>query len=108
MNVLSEEVRKASVARDAQLLEAYTRRQVRLAVAKSRRALVSDQEANDSALEKDKRLWLMIATLEKNVKAIGGKLRFVVEFPDRPNVILSLKGRIVGSSKLPPGTPKQI
>ena len=43
-------------------------------------------QANVSRLEK--RADLMLSTLRKYVAAMGGELRLVVEFPDRPTVAL--------------------
>lgn len=43
----------------------------------------------DSVSRLEKRSDLLISTLRKTVKAMGGSVRFVVDFPDRPPVMLS-------------------
>lgn len=51
----------------------------------------------ESVSRLEKRSDLLISTLESYVEAMGGKLRFVAEFPDRPPVLL--KGlNTIGSS----------
>ena len=48
----------------------------------------------------EKRSDLLISTLESYVDAMGGKLRFVAEFPDRPPVLLKgLNGICSSDSK---------
>ena len=43
----------------------------------------------DSVSRLEKRSDLLLSTLRKTVEAMGGKLSLVVEFPDRPPVVLS-------------------
>jgi hypothetical protein len=43
----------------------------------------------DSVSRLEKRSDLLLSTLRKTVKAIGGDLSLIVEFPDRPPVLLS-------------------
>ena len=43
----------------------------------------------DSVSRLEKRSDLVLPTLQKTVKAMGGNLSFVVEFPDREPVVLS-------------------
>lgn len=43
----------------------------------------------DSVSRLEKRSDLLLSTLQKTVKAMGGNLSLVAEFPDRPPVVLS-------------------
>ena len=43
----------------------------------------------DSVSRLEKRTDLLLSTLRKTVKAMGGNLSLVAEFPDRPPVVLS-------------------
>ena len=43
----------------------------------------------DSVSRLEKRSDLLLSTLRKTVKAMGGNLFLVAEFPDRPPVVLS-------------------
>jgi DNA-binding XRE family transcriptional regulator len=43
----------------------------------------------DSVSRLEKRSDLLLSTLRKSVKALGGNLSLVAEFPDRPPVVLS-------------------
>lgn len=43
----------------------------------------------DSVSRLEKRSDLLLSTLRKTVKAMGGSLSLVAEFPDRPPVVLS-------------------
>jgi len=43
----------------------------------------------DSVSRLEKRSDLLLSTLRKTVKALGGNLSLVAEFPDRPPVVLS-------------------
>jgi transcriptional regulator with XRE-family HTH domain len=43
----------------------------------------------DSVSRLEKRSDLLLSTLRKTIKAMGGNLSLVAEFPDRPPVVLS-------------------
>jgi transcriptional regulator with XRE-family HTH domain len=43
----------------------------------------------DSVSRLEKRSDLLLSTLRKTVRAMGGKLSLVADFPDRPPVVLS-------------------
>src|ERR1700733_9478491 len=45
--------------------------------------------SQDSVSRLEKRSDLLLSTLRKTVKAMGGSLSLVAEFPDRPPVVLS-------------------
>ncbi len=64
--------------------EAVRRTQVEVAAAMgSSQDRVSKLERSDDAL---------VSTLRKHVKALGGELRLMVEFPDRPAMSIDLLG----------------
>src|SRR6266853_3208896 len=88
---LSPAQRKKVEARAAQLIaEEMTLRELRHA-----RKLTQVRVAKtlgitqDSVSRLEKRSDLLLSTLRKTVKAMGGKLSLVAEFPDRPPVVLS-------------------
>ncbi|AFZ26955.1 Helix-turn-helix protein [Cylindrospermum stagnale PCC 7417] len=48
----------------------------------------------DSVSRMEKRADLLLSTLRSYVKAMGGELKLVAEFPDRPPVIISALGEL--------------
>ncbi|MDB9308341.1 MAG: XRE family transcriptional regulator [Aphanizomenon gracile PMC649.10] len=48
----------------------------------------------DSVSRLEKRADLLLSTLRSYVKAMGGDLKLVAEFPDRPSVIISALGEL--------------
>ncbi|MBX7255400.1 MAG: helix-turn-helix domain-containing protein [Candidatus Hydrogenedentes bacterium] len=88
---LSPSQRKKVEARAAQLIaEEMTLRDLRrarkLTQVKMSRMLGITQ---DSVSRLERRSDLMISTLRKTIKAMGGRLTIIAEFPDRKPVILS-------------------
>lgn len=88
---LSSAQRKKVEARAAQLIaEEMTLRELRkarkLTQVRMAKALGVTQ---DSVSRLEKRSDLLLSTLRKTVKAMGGNLSLVAEFPDRPPVVLS-------------------
>jgi DNA-binding XRE family transcriptional regulator len=88
---LSPAQRKKAKARAAQLIaEEMTLRELRHA-----RKLTQVRMAKtlgitqDSVSRLEKRSDLLLSTLRKTVRAMGGKLSLVAEFPDRAPVVLS-------------------
>src|SRR3954468_12550880 len=88
---LSPERRKRIEARAAQLIaEEMTLRELRHA-----RKLTQVRMAKELGISQDgisrleKRSDLLLSTLRKTVEAMGGSLSLIVEFPDRPPVVLS-------------------
>ncbi|WP_310541296.1 helix-turn-helix transcriptional regulator [Phenylobacterium sp.] len=64
--------------------EAVKRTQVEVAAAMgASQDRVSKLEHSDDAL---------VSTLRRHVRALGGELRLMVEFPDRPSMAIDLKG----------------
>jgi DNA-binding XRE family transcriptional regulator len=83
--------RKKVEARAAELMtEEMTLRELRrarkLTQVRMAKALGITQ---DSVSRLEKRSDLLLSTLRKTVKAMGGNLSLVAEFPDRPPVVLS-------------------
>ncbi len=73
----------------ALVVEEMTRQELRLALKltqKQMAELLQIDQANVSRLEK--RTDLMLSTLRQYIAAMGGELRLVVEFPNRPPVNL--------------------
>lgn len=83
-------------ARTAELLaEEQTLQDLRKAMKKTQSAVarrLKIKQENVSRLES--RTDLLISTLEQYVSALGGKLHFVAEFPDRPPVRIRRIGTI--------------
>jgi transcriptional regulator with XRE-family HTH domain len=105
MNSLSPERRKRVEARAAQLIaEELTlqklRRARKLTQVRMAKALGIGQ---DGVSKLEKRADLMISTLRKSIKAMGGNLSLVAEFPDREPVVLTGLGEVEPESKLPSG-----
>jgi DNA-binding XRE family transcriptional regulator len=83
--------RKKVEARAAELIgEEMTLRELRrarkLTQVRMAKALGTTQ---DSVSRLEKRTDLLLSTLRKTVRAMGGDLSLVAEFPDRPPVVLS-------------------
>lgn len=99
------ERRRAQVeARAAELIaEERTLQDLRRAMKKTQSAVAKKlkiKQENVSRLEG--RADLLISTLEQYVSALGGKLHFVAEFPDRPPVRI----RQIGSLREKPSPKK--
>lgn len=105
MAALPERRRVKVEARAAELIaEEQTLQDLRRAMKKTQSAVAKKlkiKQENVSRLEG--RADLLISTLEQYVSALGGKLHFVAEFPDRPPVRI----RQIGSlrEKSPPKRP---
>lgn len=91
LNQLPKQRRQQIQARAAQLIaQEMSLRDLRLArqlTQEKMAELLNIRQEGISRLEK--RSDLHLSTLREVVKAMGGELRLVVEFPDRPPVILS-------------------
>lgn len=102
-----EAVRDAGESRGEALIREITLREVREAVKRTQVEVaaamgttqdrVSKLEHGDDAL---------VSTLRRHIRALGGELRLMVEFPDRPSMAIDLQGarpvaksvRAIGSS----------
>lgn len=83
--------RRQKIAEESSLLiaEEMTRQQLRLALKLTQEQmaeLLQVDQGNISRLEQ--RTDLMLSTLRKYIAAMGGELKLVVEFPNRPPVTL--------------------
>lgn len=91
LNQLPQKRRQQIQARAAELIaQEMSLRDLRLArqlTQEKMAELLNIRQEGVSRLEK--RADLHLSTLREVVKAMGGELRLVVEFPDRPPVILS-------------------
>jgi DNA-binding Xre family transcriptional regulator len=88
---LSPAQRKKVEARAAELIaEEMTLRELRHA-RKLTQVRVAEELGitQDSVSRLEKRSDLLLSTLRKTIKAMGGNLSLVAEFPDRPAVVLS-------------------
>jgi DNA-binding XRE family transcriptional regulator len=91
LNKLSRRERKAIETRRQELLAEYMTlqdlRKARELTQQRMAELLGIKQANVSRIEK--RSDLLLSTLGSYVAAMGGRLRLVAEFPDRPPVVLS-------------------
>jgi hypothetical protein len=88
---LPEDEQRAIAARARELMAEYLTlqdlRKARALTQERMAALLGIKQENVSRLEK--RSDLLLSTLSSYVAAMGGRLRLVAEFPDRPPVVLS-------------------
>lgn len=88
---LPAEEQQAIAARARELMAEYLTlqdlRKARALTQERLAALLGIKQENVSRLEK--RSDLLLSTLSSYVAAMGGRLRLVAEFPDRPPVVLS-------------------
>lgn len=91
LNNLSETRQRNVRLRAAQLIaEELSLRDLRLARKLTQEKLAELLQIRQEGVSRlEKRSDLHLSTLREVVKAMGGELRLVVEFPDRPPVILS-------------------
>jgi transcriptional regulator with XRE-family HTH domain len=91
INGLSPARRRKVEARAAALVaEEMTLRELRYARKLTQVRLAKELGiTQDSVSRLEKRSDLLLSTLRKTVKAMGGNLSLVAEFPDRPPVVLS-------------------
>lgn len=87
----SEEFRKSVRQRTAELIaEELTLREMRRARRLTQARLSKKLKIGQEGVSRiEKRSDLYISTLRSYVEGVGGKLKLVVELPDRPPVILS-------------------
>ena len=88
-----EGVREAGEARAKDLIRKATLREVREAV---RRTQVEVAAAMGTSQDRVSKLEhsddALVSTLRRHVRALGGELRLMVEFPDRPAMAIDLHG----------------
>ncbi|GJD19183.1 putative transcriptional regulator [Rivularia sp. IAM M-261] len=87
---LSPEERK-EIEEEANLLiaEEMTRQQLRLALKLTQEQMAESLQVDQGNISRlEQRTDLMLSTLRRYVAAMGGELKLVVEFPNRPSVTL--------------------
>ena len=91
MDSLPEDERARVNKRAQELItEEMTRRDLRLARQKTQSHMAKELGINQENVSRiEKRADLLISTLGGYVEAMGGKLRLVAEFPDRPPVVIT-------------------
>jgi hypothetical protein len=91
MAALTPARRKRVQARTAELIaEEMSLRDLRQAMALTQERIADELGIGQDQISKlERRSDLLISTLRSYVEAMGGKLHFVAEFPDRPPVSLS-------------------
>jgi transcriptional regulator with XRE-family HTH domain len=91
LNQLSPERRAKVQARAGQLMaEELSLRDLRLARKLTQEKMAELLQIRQEGVSRiEKRSDLHLSTLRQVIQAMGGELRLVVEFPDRPPVILS-------------------
>jgi DNA-binding XRE family transcriptional regulator len=91
LNQLPKARRKKVQARAAQLIaEEMSLRDLRLARKLTQEKMAELLQIRQEGVSRlEKRSDLHLSTLREVIQAMGGELRLVVEFPDRPPVILS-------------------
>jgi len=96
MKALPEERRQRIEARTAALIaEEQTLRDLRKALAKTQKKIAKTLNVGqDSVSRMEQRSDLLLSTLRGYVAALGGDLRLVAEFPDRPPVVLTGLGDV--------------
>jgi DNA-binding XRE family transcriptional regulator len=86
-------VRDAGETRGDELIRDYTLREVREAVRRTQvevAAALGTSQDRISKLEHGEDA--LVSTLRRHVRALGGELRLIVEFPDRPPMTIELRG----------------
>jgi hypothetical protein len=103
MKDLSPERRKTIEARAAQLIaEEMTLRKLRRARKLTQVRMAKKLGIGQDGISKlEKRTDLMISTLRKSIRAMGGNLSLVAEFPDREPVVLAGIGEVGPDNKVP-------
>lgn len=86
-------VREAAEARAKVLIEEYSLRQVRDAVKRTQTDVARAMGVTQDRVSKLERSPdALVSTLKKHVRALGGDLKLMVEFPDRPPMTIDLRG----------------
>jgi hypothetical protein len=88
-----EAVQEAGEARGEELIREVTLREVREAVRRTQvevAAVMGTSQDRISKLEHSDDA--LVSTLRRHIRALGGELRLMVEFPDRPPVAIDLHG----------------
>ena len=88
-----EAVQAAGKTRADALIREVTLREVREAVKRTQVQVAADAGTTQDRISKLERSDdVLVSTLRRHIRALGGELRLMVEFPDRPAMALELKG----------------
>jgi transcriptional regulator with XRE-family HTH domain len=100
MSALGAARRKKIEDRAAELIaEEMSLRDLRRARAKTQQHIAESLGIGQEGVSRiEKRSDLLISTLQSYVAAMGGKLRLIAEFPDRPPILLSRLAEIENGS----------
>ena len=86
-------VREAGEARGQALIQEVTLRDVREAVKRTQVEVAAAMGVSQDRISKlEHGEDALVSTLRRHVRALGGELRLMVEFPDRPPLAIDLSG----------------
>ena len=86
-------VQEAGETRGADLIREVTLREVRGAVKRTQVAVAAAMGTSQDRISKPEHGDdALVSTLRRHVRALGGELRLMVEFPDRPSMAIDLHG----------------
>ena len=86
-------VQDAGETRARALIAEVTLKDIRAAVKRTQVEVAAAMGASQDRVSKLERSEdALVSTLRKHVRALGGELRLVVEFPDRPSMTIDLRG----------------
>ena len=86
-------VRDAGEARGQALIREVTLREVREAVKRTQVEVAAAMGVSQDRISKlEHGDDALVSTLRRHVRALGGELRLMVEFPDRPTMTIDLHG----------------
>ena len=86
-------VRRAGEARAEELMASVTLKDVREAVRRTQAEVAAAMGTSQDRVSKfEQNQDALVSTLRRHVRALGGELKLMVEFPDRPAMSISLKG----------------
>lgn len=86
-------VREAGEARGQTLIREVTLREVREAVKRTQVEVAAAMGVSQDRISKlEHGDDALVSTLRRHVRALGGELRLMVEFPDRPPMTIDLHG----------------
>jgi DNA-binding transcriptional regulator YiaG len=86
-------VQEAGEARAEDLIREVTLREVREAVKRTQIEVAAAMGTSQDRISKLERGDdALVSTLRRHIRALGGELRLMVEFPDRPSMAIDLHG----------------
>ena len=86
-------VQEAGEALGQELIREVTLREVREAVKRTQVEVAAAMGASQDRVSKlEHSDDALVSTLRRHVRALGGELRLMVEFPDRPSMAIDLNG----------------